>query len=118
MAVTVVDLGVGNIGSIVNMLRFLRARPSVASSVEGLTGATKVILPGVGHWDHAAARIEQAGWREALVDLAMVERRPVLGVCLGMQLLLEESDEGDLPGLGLIPGRVAHFDHAGVPGEA
>jgi len=117
-AVTVVDLGVGNIGSIVNMLRLLRARPSVASSVEGLTEATKVILPGVGHGDHAAARIEQAGWRKALVDLAMVERRAVLGVCLGMQLLLEKSEEGDLPGLGLIPGRVAHFDFAGVTGEA
>lgn len=116
-AVTVVDLGVGNIGSILNMLRLLRARPSVASSVDELAGATKVMLPGVGHWDHAAARLEQAGWREALVQLATVERTPVLGVCLGMQLLLEKSEEGDLPGLGLIPGRVAHFDFAGVAGE-
>ena len=116
--VIVVDLGVGNIGSVVNMLRHVGARPSVASTVDGLVGSQRVVLPGVGNWDHAARRLDGEGWREALTHVATVERRPVLGVCLGMQLLLEKSDEGDAPGLGWIPGRVARFDFSGDDGPA
>lgn len=108
--ISVVDLGVGNIGSVLNMLRYLGARPTVVDTVDDLDGPSKVMLPGVGHWDHAAARLDRDGWRSALTHVADVQRRPVLGVCLGMQLLLEKSAEGDLPGLGLVPGHVAPFD--------
>jgi glutamine amidotransferase len=60
--------------------------------------------------------LDRDGWRGALIDVADVQLRPVLGVCLGMQLLLEKSEEGDLPGLGLVPGHVAHFDFAALEG--
>ena len=102
---TVVDLGVSNIGSLVSALRFLGADFVVASDVAGVRSATAMLLPGVGAFDPAVAAIDDAGIRGPLRE-RVESGMPLLGVCLGMQLLFEGSDEGERAGLGLLPGHV------------
>jgi glutamine amidotransferase len=104
--ITIVDYGLGNIRAFLNMYRRLNIEAKTAATAAELTNATKVILPGVGSFDHAMARLAQSGMRETLEDLALGQRVPILGVCVGMQMLAASSDEGTLPGLGWIDGRV------------
>lgn len=107
-SVTIIDYGVGNIASIVNMLKKAGHAANVAAEPAAVRAASSLILPGVGAFDRAAARLESTGMRESILDSAAAGT-PILGVCLGMQLLLDGSDEGVLPGLGLIPGRSHRF---------
>ena len=104
--ITIVDYGLGNIRAFLNVYRRLNIEATTVTSADGLRNASKVILPGVGAFDHAMALLTQSGMREALDDLALRRRVPILGVCVGMQILGRESDEGSRPGLGWIPGRV------------
>jgi glutamine amidotransferase len=106
--ITVIDYGVGNVASIANMLKKVGVRTQVTSDPASLSAARKLVLPGVGAFDRAAVRLRETGLRELLIDRARAGI-PILGVCLGMQLLLDGSDEGAEPGLGLIPGRVRRF---------
>lgn len=106
--VTVAHLGIGNMGSVVNMLRHLGHTARISSDPEEIAAADKVVLPGVGHWETAVRRMDELGMREALQDV--VSRGvPTLGICLGMQLLLEASEEGAGAGLGFVPGKVVRF---------
>lgn len=105
MVLAVVDLGLGNIGSVVNMLRHLGYAPTVVARPEELHGATRVVLPGVGHFDAGSRKLATSGLGEAIAERVQAGAR-VLGICLGMQLLCEGSDEGSERGLGLVPG---HF---------
>jgi len=106
--VTVAHLGIGNVGSVVNMFRHLGHSARVTSSPDEIAAADKVVLPGVGHWETAVRQMDALGVREALEDV--VSRGvPTLGICLGMQLLLEASEEGPGPGLGFVPGKLVHF---------
>lgn len=107
--ITIIDYGLGNIQAFVNVYRRLHIPVTVARSAEELQGATKLILPGVGAFDHAMALLDDSGMRPALDDLVLVRKVPVIGVCVGMQILADSSEEGDLPGLGWVPGRVRHF---------
>ena len=107
--ITIVDYGLGNITAFLNAYRRLNVEVRTAATADELCDATKVILPGVGHFDHAMERLAESGMRETLDDLALRRRVPVLGVCVGMQMLADGSDEGELPGLGWIPGRVRGF---------
>ncbi len=108
----VVDYGVGNQGSVLNMYRRLgmgAARITTAAEVEA---AERLVLPGIGAFDHCMRRLREAGLERPL--LAAVARGvPLLGICVGMQMLLEGSDEGAEPGLGLVRGRAVRFP-AGV----
>lgn len=108
--ISIVDYGLGNIQAFLNVFKRLNIEASTATSARDLDGATKVILPGVGAFDHAMERLEQSGMRDALDDLVLRARVPVLGVCVGMQILARASDEGSLPGLGWIDGHVHRFD--------
>ena len=101
---TVVDHGVGNIGSLTSALRFLSATFEVTYNPSALRSATAVILPGVGAFHAAAERLDALRLREPLRD-RVGDGMPILGVCLGMQLLFEGSDEGHGQGLGLLAGR-------------
>jgi glutamine amidotransferase len=74
-----------------------------------LEGATRLVLPGVGHFDHAMQQLNDSGLRPALEDMVLNQHVPVVGVCVGMQMLAAGSDEGVLPGLNWIPGRVRAF---------
>lgn len=107
-AITIVDYGVGNIASIANMLKKAGHTGVLSGDPAEISAAEKLILPGVGSFDHAAARLRDTGLGELVKERALAGV-PVLGVCLGMQLLLDGSEEGDLPGLGLIPGLAKRF---------
>jgi glutamine amidotransferase len=105
--IAVVDYGAGNLRSVERALLACGARPVITADPEELEEADGIVLPGVGAFGPALARLENAGLGRRLVELAR-RGRPVLGVCLGYQLLFEESDEGGRHvGLGLLPGRVA-----------
>ena len=106
--VTVAHLGIGNVGSVANMLRHLGFAARVSSSPDEIAAADKVVLPGVGHWETAVRWLDELGLREPLRD-AVSRGVPTLGICLGMQLLLEQSEEGPGAGLGVVPGRIVRF---------
>ncbi len=108
--ITIVNYGMGNLGSLANMLKHLGVPAAIVSDPDVIAGAQRLILPGVGAFDAAMSRIAAVtGLREVLEVKAHRERIPVLGVCLGMQLLTGGSDEGVLPGLGWIAGRTHRF---------
>ncbi len=114
--ITIVDYGVGNVGSIQNMLKKVGARSVVASSSEQVLQANKLILPGVGAFDAGMETLARSGLVAALNHKALVERTPVLGLCLGMQLMTRGSEEGKLPGLGWVNAATCKFDAAATPG--
>jgi glutamine amidotransferase len=107
--ICIVDYGVGNIQAFLNLFKRLGVEASRADNPESLSGADRLVLPGVGHFDHAMRRLNDSGVRPMLEKLVLEDKVPVLGVCVGMQMLADGSDEGGLPGLGWIPGRVRSF---------
>ena len=111
--VAVIDYGMGNIGSISKMLRVVGAQPIVTADPAVMAQADKVLLPGVGHFDRAMANLQELGLVEPLRRLALEDRKPFLGICLGMQLLCRSSEEGTQPGLGLLDARVRRFEFSG-----
>lgn len=105
----VVDSGVANLRSVVNALRHLGAAPHIARAPADLDGAARIILPGVGAFEAGMAKLREGGYVEA-IRAAAAKGTPLLGICLGMQMLFEASEEmGEHEGLGLIPGRVVRF---------
>ena len=108
MSLVIVHTEVGNIGSVANMCRRIGADPIISSGPEVVEQATKLLLPGVGAFDPAMEYLNRTGLKEAL-DSRFTAGIPILAICLGMQLLLERSAEGELPGLGWIPGEVRHI---------
>jgi glutamine amidotransferase len=106
--IEIVDPGLGNIQSLVNMIARAGGESRVARAPEELVERAKVVLPGVGSFDRGITALRDRGFDEAL-RAAVASGARLLGVCLGMQLLFESSEEGVLPGLGLIAGRVKRF---------
>ena len=107
-AITIIDYGMGNIGSLRNMFRRIGAETHVASDVSSIERADKILLPGVGAFDAAIRRTTELGLNDPIRRKAE-QGTPILGICLGMQLLMDGSEEGQLPGLGLIPGSAHRF---------
>jgi glutamine amidotransferase len=107
--IAIVDLGIGNTGSLLNMFRKIGVAASATTDPDAILSADKVVLPGVGSFQRAAERLTELGVRDALGEFALGKRRPLLGICLGMQLLTRKSEEGGDEGLGLIPGETVRF---------
>jgi imidazole glycerol-phosphate synthase subunit HisH len=110
--ITVIDYGLGNIQAFVNAYSRLNIQVKVSSSVNDLEGTTKIILPGVGAFDHAMQKLNSSGMRDYIEHLVLDNKIPILGICVGMQMLANSSEEGQLPGLGLIDGTVKKFDRS------
>jgi glutamine amidotransferase len=108
----IINYGLGNIKAFTNIYSKLGIPFVIASKADHLKNITKIILPGVGAFDHAMQKLEISGMRHALDELVLKRRLPVLGVCVGMQILAHSSEEGKQQGLGWIDGVVKKFDHA------
>lgn len=105
----IVDWGVGNIGSVANAVRLAGGTAEISASPERIAVARRLILPGVASFDAAVAGIDRLGLREVLGGRVIGEGVPTLGICLGMQLLFDGSDEGGGAGFGWLSGRVRRF---------
>jgi glutamine amidotransferase len=108
--ITIIDYGLGNIRAFANVYERLNIPVSIATTADGLKNAKKIILPGVGAFDHAMRKLHDSGMRETLDQLVLDRKVPVLGICVGMQMLARSSEEGILPGLGWIDSIVKKFD--------
>jgi glutamine amidotransferase len=115
--IAIVNYGLGNILAISNIYQRLNIPVRIASSPVELADADKIILPGVGAFDWAMTRLNQSGMRETLEKLVVSEGRPVLGICVGMQMMANRSDEGGLRGLCWIDGEVKKFDESAFTGR-
>lgn len=107
--ISVVDGGFGNVGSIINMMRHLGIEVQAVSDPDAIHDADRLILPGVGAFDTGMTRLAERGFISALNYAVLQKKRPILGICLGMQLLMENSDEGSLAGLGWVAGHCVRF---------
>lgn len=109
--ITIVNYGLGNIHAFVNVYNHLGIACSVASSPAELEQSTHLILPGVGSFDWAMRCLDYSGMRTTLDNLVLQQRIPVLGICVGMQIMADRSDEGNSRGLSWIKGHVHRLDH-------
>lgn len=110
MKITIINYGLGNIKAIANVYKRLGIYCEIVSTSDELENATKLILPGVGAFDCAMERLQKSGMKERISDLVLNQKIPVLGICVGMQMMAKSSEEGNLPGLGWINGTVKKFD--------
>ncbi|RJQ78884.1 MAG: imidazole glycerol phosphate synthase subunit HisH [Desulfobacteraceae bacterium] len=108
--ITIVDYGLGNIRAFANVYKNLNIECKIAKSMDDLNDSKKIILPGVGAFDHAMELLEKSGMRNLIDELVLQNHIPVLGICVGMQILALSSEEGKLPGLGWINAEVKKFD--------
>jgi glutamine amidotransferase len=105
----IVDIKMGNLGSIINMLHKLGADVKVSSTIADIEQADKLILPGVGSFDVGMSNLRELGLLPALELKVHSKKTPILGICLGMQMLTDHSEEGNLPGLGWIKADTVKF---------
>lgn len=106
----IIDIGNGNIGAIVKSIEELGARYHIISNEKNLNKMDKIIIPGVGHYSSAMSHLEKLQLSEPIQYAINVIKKPVLGICLGMQLLGNESEEGNIKGLSIIPGKVIKIE--------
>ena len=110
----IIDYGVGNIKAFANIYKNLNIPFKIVKDISGFENITKLILPGVGSFDHAMTSLENSGMREKLDELVLEKETPVIGICVGMQMLAKSSEEGTLNGLGWIDGIVKKFDKSKI----
>ncbi|WP_395051199.1 imidazole glycerol phosphate synthase subunit HisH [Flavobacterium sp.] len=112
--ITIIDYGVGNISAFQNVYKRLDIPTKIAKSVEDLHEAEKLILPGVGAFDYAMAQLNDSGMRERLDELVLIQKVPVIGICVGMQMMGHQSDEGHLEGLKWLDATIRKFDESTI----
>jgi imidazole glycerol-phosphate synthase subunit HisH len=108
--ITIIDYGLGNLVSVKNMLKKLGIPSVITDQHEAIRSAQKLILPGVGSFDNGMNLIREKGLQEILNTKVQIEKTPILGICLGMQLLTKSSEEGREPGLGWIDATTVKFE--------
>ena len=110
--IVIIDYGMGNLGSVLNMFRRVSTKEVIISSdPEKIKKADKLILPGVGSFKKAILNLNDREFKPLLKDKVLVNKTPILGICLGMQLFFESSEEGDIKGLGWLKGKVVRFQN-------
>lgn len=108
--ITIIDYGSGNIRAIGNIYDRLKINYKIAKIPEDVRGAEKLFLPGVGAFDETISMLDKTGFREVLDKEVLINKVPIIGICVGMQILAESSEEGSLNGLGYIKGKVKKLD--------
>lgn len=106
----VIDYGAGNLGSILNMIKRIGCQATLVSSSSELINATKIILPGVGHFDYGMRQLNKSGMVDLLNEKVLHEKVPILGICLGAQMMCNGSEEGSLSGLSWFDADVNKFN--------
>lgn len=101
--IVILDYGIGNVGSILNMLKHIGVEATISSNPQTIQEADKLILPGVGSFDTGMRKLSESNLIDSIKLHALQKKKPLLGICLGMQMLGRRSEEGILPGLDLIP---------------
>lgn len=107
--ITIIDYGVGNLISIQNMFKKSGNYSIITNSIEQINIASKLVLPGIGAFDNCMEKLEASGIRNELESKVLVEKTPILGICVGLQMFMDSSEEGKLKGLGWIDGKVVAF---------
>lgn len=115
MKIIIIDYGMGNIASVQNMIKNVGGDCVISSDPNVISDAGAIILPGVGAFDNAIIQLKKLELFDLIIRKITVEKVPFLGICLGMQLLFESSEEGSLPGLGVFKGSVTRFDVTKMP---
>ncbi len=110
----IIDYGVGNIKAFANIYKNLNIPFKIVKDISEFENITKLILPGVGSFDHAMISLQNSGMKEKLDELVLEKKIPVIGICVGMQMLAKSSEEGTLNGLGWIDGIVKKFDKSKI----
>jgi len=112
---TIIDYGIGNIGSIANMLKKIGEESIITADKEKIKEARRLILCGIGAFDDGMSKLEELGIIDILKEKVTRDRTPILGICLGMQLFTNKSEEGTKPGLGFIEAETVKFNFADIP---
>lgn len=107
--IVIIDYGVGNVGSVLNMLRKVGAKALVSGKIEDIEAADKLILPGVGHFGYGMSKLAETGLIPVLENQVLFRSKPILGICLGMQMMTQGSEESDVPGLGWVDAATYRF---------
>jgi glutamine amidotransferase len=112
--ITIIDYGSGNIRAIANIYEKLKLEYTIASIPEQVVGAEKIFLPGVGAFDETISKLDSSGFRKVLDKEVMHNKVPIMGICVGMQILADSSEEGSCKGLGYINGKVKKIDATAI----
>lgn len=110
MNIVIIDYNVGNLGSVKNMFKRIGIEVSISGDPEIISKAGKLVLPGVGRFDYGMEQLSRLGLVNVIKEKVKNGKTPILGICLGVQLLTEYSEEGDVAGLGLVKGKTIAFD--------
>lgn len=110
--ITIIDYGVGNIFAFQNVFQRLSIPTKIARNSDDLSDAAKLLLPGVGSFDYAMSQLNSSGMRNKLDELVLDKKIPVIGICVGMQMMGKLSDEGKLEGLKWIDAEILKFDES------
>ncbi len=112
--ITIIDYGLGNLSSIKKMVKKVGGTSIITSDLDQIKNANKLLLPGVGSFDKGIENLNKVGFVEVLGEKVLEEKTPILGICLGMQLLTNHSEEGNVDGLGWIDAKTVRFDRSKI----